>query len=323
MLERKLKLLASHISHMPLLFTLRDSGVAEKEGIELELDIVNLSLDQKLPRKMSDRVSCLLRGEIDFVSGLHHETYVYRAAGDKRFMYLAQTQNAWDDRLITIPEITRPEQLEGKRILTARVSCVLGNLRRALKEAGANPDKVEFIFSGGDTKHPSHVAIDMVARGEIEAANVDIPFDLQARKKGLHSIELPEIPVIHNTTIAASTDFVRQNEESTVAFLRAVVRAIHFFKTEKEKVCEILARELAPLTHLQGDDEVEYLHQQWSRLLCAKPYPHPLAVWNVYQLEVAHDPKVNVIAPWEIWDTHYLREIDDTGFIDELYGPKN
>jgi ABC-type nitrate/sulfonate/bicarbonate transport system substrate-binding protein len=321
MLARKLRLLSSHISHMPLLFTLRDSGVAEQEGVELEVDIVNVSLGQKPPRKMSDRATSLLRGEYDFVSGLHHETYVYRAAGDRRFMYLAQTQNAWDDRLITVPEITRTKELEGKRILTAHVPCVLGNLRRALKEAGANPDKVEFVFSGGDAKHPSHIAIDMVARGEIDAANVDIPFDLQARKKGLRSIELPEIPVIHNTTIAASTDFVRRNEATTLSFLRALVRAIHFFKTEKEKVCEILTRELAPLTHLQSDDEVEYLHQQWSRLLCAKPYPHPLAVWNVYQLEVADDPKLNFIAPWEIWDTHYLREIDDAGFIEELYGP--
>ena len=322
MLTQKLRLLSSHISHMPLLFTLRDSGVAEKEGIELEIDIVNIPSEQKPARKMSDRVSCLLKGEYDFVSGLHHETYSYRAAGDKRFIYLAQTQNAWDDRLITSSEITRPEQLEGKRILTAHVPCVFGNLRMALKQAGADPDKIEFVFSGGDTKHPSHIAIEMVAKGEIDAANIDIPFDLRARKKGLHSIDLPEIPVIHNTTIAASTDFVHSNEQATLSFLRALVRAIHFFKSEKEKVCEILARELAPLIHLQGDDEVEYLHQQWSRLLCAKPYPHPLAVWNVYQLEVAHDPKLNFIAPWEIWDTHYLRAIDDTGFIDDLYGSR-
>jgi hypothetical protein len=319
MLTRKLRLLSSHISHMPLLFTLRDSGVTEKEGFELELDIVNVSLGQKPARKMSDRVSCLLRGEYDFVSGLHHETYAHRAAGDKRLIYLAQTQNAWDDRLVTAPEIDHAKQLEGKRVLTANVPCVFGNLRMALKEAGANPDKVEFIFSGGDTKHPSHIAIDMVARGEIDAANVDIPFDLQARKKGLHAMELPEIPVIHNTTISASTDFVRSNKEATLSFLKALARGIHFFKTEKEKVCEILTRELAPLIHLKSDDEVEYLHQQWSRLLCAKPYPHPLAVWNVYQLEVAHDAKLNFIAPWEIWDTHYLREVDDAGFIDELY----
>ena len=48
--------------------------------------------------------------------------------------------------------------------------------------------------------------------------------------------------------------------------------------------------------------------------------PHPLAVWNVYNLDVAHDPKVNFIGPFEIWDTSLLRDIDDSGYIDELYG---
>ncbi len=97
------------------------------------------------------------------------------------------------------------------------------------------------------------------------------------------------------------------------------IDAIHFFKTQRQKVCEILSRELAPLLHLEGEDEVEYLHEQWSQLLLAKPYPHPLAIWNVYNLDVANDPNVNFIGPLEIWDTHYLRQIDDSGFIDHLY----
>jgi hypothetical protein len=44
-----------------------------------------------------------------------------------------------------------------------------------------------------------------------------------------------------------------------------------------------------------------------------------LAVWNVYDLDIGHDPKSNFISPLEIWDTHYLRVIDDGGFIEELY----
>jgi hypothetical protein len=76
---------------------------------------------------------------------------------------------------------------------------------------------------------------------------------------------------------------------------------------------------VAPLIGLEGDDEVEYLHSQWSTLLCAKPYPEPRAVENLYNLDVAHDPRANFIGPLEVWDTHYLRQIDDSGFIDALY----
>jgi ABC-type nitrate/sulfonate/bicarbonate transport system substrate-binding protein len=191
--------------------------------------------------------------------------------------------------------------------------------------AGVDIAKVEFVLAsrdgeGADSRlavGPS--SIDRIRRNDVDAANVDMPFDLQAKKRGLNAIELPALPVIHNTTICANMDFVRENEPTTVAFLRALIEAVHFFKTEREKSCAIIAREVAPLIGLDGDDEIEYLHDQWSRLLCAKPYPAPDAVTNLYQLDVAHDPRANFIGPLEVWDTHYLRMIDDSGFIDALY----
>ena len=54
-------------------------------------------------------------------------------------------------------------------------------------------------------------------------------------------------------------------------------------------------------------------------MLLRKPYPHPVAIWNVYNLDIAGNPEVNFIGPLEIWDFHYLREIDYSGFIDQLY----
>ena len=312
----KIRMLCSDISHMSLHFVFRDSGVSQKHGFELEVDITKFSQGGRRIRQMKDRAPCLLAGEYEFLSGLHHETYIYRAKGDKRFLYLAQTQNDWDDRLIARKEIREAKQLEGKKIWTSRAPCVGGNLDHALALAGLDTSQVEFIYGSEDR---GHEAVEKVARGELDAANVDIPFDLQAKKRGLNTIQLPSVPVIHNTTICASTEFVWKNEEKVRAFLRALIETVHFFKTEKQKVCEILSRELAPLVHLEGDDEVEYLHREWSKLLSPKPYPHPLAVWNVYNLDVAHDPKVNFISPFEIWDTHYLRQIDDSGFIDALY----
>ncbi|HWP60783.1 MAG TPA: ABC transporter substrate-binding protein [Candidatus Acidoferrales bacterium] len=321
----KIKLLTSSISHMPLHFVFRDSGVAQKHGFELEVDTAKVPQAGKSARTIAERAALLLAGEYQFLSGLHHEPYLYRARGDKRLVFLAQTQNEWDDRLIVRPEITEPRQLEGRRILTGPAPCVSGNLRRALERAGVDASKVEFVFSAREGEGPEsrlavgRTSIDRVRRRDVDAANVDIPFDLIAKREGLNALELPALPVIHNTTICASTDFVKQNEETVLAFLKALIEAIHFFKTEKEKSCAILARELAPLIALGAEEEVEYLHAAWRRLLCAKPYPDPLAVWNLYDLDVAHDPTAKAVAPLETWDLHYVRAIDDSGFIDALY----
>ena len=96
---KKIRLLCSEISHMPLHFVFRDSGVTQKHGFELEVDVATVKLGDGPVRKMSDRAPCLLAGDYEFLSGLHHETYIYRARGDKRFLYLAQTQNDWDDQI--------------------------------------------------------------------------------------------------------------------------------------------------------------------------------------------------------------------------------
>jgi hypothetical protein len=321
----KIKILSSSISHMPLHFVFRDSGVAGKHGFDLDVDIAKVPQRGKKTRTIAERAALLLSGEYQFLSGLHHEPYLYRARGDNRLVFLAQTQNDWDDRLIVRPDIREARQLEGKRILTGPAPCVYGNLRHALERAGVDVSRVEFVFSsregeGEDSRlavGPAGIA--RVRRGEVDAANVDIPFDLQAKKRGLNAIELPSLPVIHNTTICASMDFIRDNEETVIRFLKALIEAVHFFKTEKQKTCAILAREYAPLIGLEGDDEIDYLHEQWSRLLSGKPYPDPSAVSNLYELDVAHDPRANSVGPLETWDTHYVRLIDDSGFIDALY----
>src|SRR5439155_27321348 len=49
------------------------------------------------------------------------------------------------------------------------------------------------------------------------------------------------------------------------------------------------------------------------------PYPLPAAIQNVYDLDVGKDPAMKDIGPMEPWDLHYLRAIDDNGFIDNLY----
>jgi ABC-type nitrate/sulfonate/bicarbonate transport system substrate-binding protein len=312
MIKPVINMLASEISHMPLHLVWRDSGVTQEHGFDLVVHVANAKVGAPL----------LLDGTYDFLSGLHHEPYIYRARGDKRFSYLAQAQNDWDDRIIAREEIQTAKDLEGKKILiTARAPCVYGNLRHSLELAGADLEKIEFVdvVKEGPGRG-SHSAVKQLARGEAAAASVDAPFDLQGEKYGLHRLYVPTVPVIHNATMCANDEWVRKNEDTTIAFLESMIDAIHFFKTEKSKVCSIIEKELAQVIGLEGPDEIEHLQETWAGLLSPKPYPHPLAVWNVYNLDVAHDPAVNHIGPFEIWNTSYLRAIDDSGYIDELYG---
>src|SRR5579862_1234426 len=321
MVNPKVSMLCSSISHMPLHFVWRESGITQKYGFELTVHIAGMSLDGEPKLSMADRAVRLLDGTYDFISGLHHETYIYRAKGDKRFVYLAQTQNDWDDRILVAPDIASAKDLEGKKFyVTSPAPCVFGNLLHSFRLAGVDPDRMEFLGLGRGGRKPSREMVDLLVKGEISGASVDLPFDYTGQQLGLKPLQLPSVPVIHNTTLCANREWVHANEETSKAMLRSLIETIHFFKTEKGKVCEILERHLAPIIDLRTPQEIEHLQEGWAELLSPKPYPHPLAVWNVYNLDVAHNPEFNFIGPFEIWDTSYLREIDDSGFIDELYG---
>ncbi|MCH6546683.1 MAG: ABC transporter substrate-binding protein [Deltaproteobacteria bacterium] len=320
-MAKTVRMLCSHISHMPLHYTFSRSGIPEKYGFSLAVDIVNVEVPGRPYRGFKDRVPALLAGEYEFLSGLHHETYVCRARGEKRLVYLAQTQNRWDDRLVASPKIKTVKELEGKKVIVCslRDPCVIGNLKHGLRLAGIDVETVEFHEAHEVGGVNGRLAVEAVANGKFDAAHVDIPFDLQAKKKGLNALDLPEVPVIHNTTICTTTTFAENNKELTINFLKALIETIHFFKTKKEETVDIIYENLRDKLHLGGRDEAEHLQTEWAKLLTEKPYPHPLAVWNVYDLDVGHDPKVNFIGPFEVWDTHLLRMIDDSGFIDQLY----
>lgn len=313
---RQVALLASDSSHLPLLTVFRECGVTQKYDFEIELDVVG---GAKAPT-MGHRTSLIFAGEIDFVSGLHHETYRARSRGDKRLVYLAQTQNRWDDRLVAASEINGVQDLRGRKIVChSKAPCVLGNFTAILKQFGFRDDeiRIEPIESMAADRRRY---VDRVVAGDASATLVDMPFDLYGKNSGLKIIELPDRPVIHNTTILSTTDYIRENRENVIDFLKALIETIHFFKTNPTKVTAILQKNLTAYYGLTEEQYYRHLQKEWAKLLLIKPYPLPAAIQNVYELDVANDPAMARVAPLEPWDLHYLREIDDSGFIDELYG---
>lgn len=312
---RTLDLLASDPSHLPFLFVFKESRVMEKYGFEIDLHIVG---GAKAPT-MAHRAKLALAGEIDFLSGLHHETYRERAKGEKRLTYLAQAQNNWDDRLVALSTVNGVQDLKGKKITChAKAPCVAGNLRAVLETCGLEPDEIH-IEAVEDSSGKFLQFVDRLTSGEAAAALVDMPFDLYGVKKGLKIVDLPDRPVIHNTTLLATTDYIKQNEETVYAFIKGFIEALHFFKTQPDKVVPILKKNLAKRYGLEDDEYYIHLQREWAKLLSKKPYPLASAIQNVYDLDVGKDPAMRSIGPMEPWDLHYLRVIDDSGFIDRLY----
>jgi hypothetical protein len=76
---------------------------------------------------------------------------------------------------------------------------------------------------------------------------------------------------------------------------------------------------VAPILHLESNEEVELLYREWVDSLERKPYPSIEAIANVFRLAVRRNPEVASFNPLALWTSHYVRELDDSGHIDQLY----
>jgi hypothetical protein len=133
-------------------------------------------------------------------------------------------------------------------------------------------------------------------------------------------IELPEsMAMIEGVTLTTTTTYVNSHEEEVRSLLKALVDAIHFFRTRKRDTLDIINRTCKDLLKFQSGEEQSVFYENQAKSLEPKPYPTLDAVRNVFALAVKRSPEIASFNPLVMWDLHHLRELDDSGYIDRLY----
>ncbi len=67
---------------------------------------------------------------------------------------------------------------------------------------------------------------------------------------------------------------------------------------------------------------LHYTLEKQIELLESRPYPTALAVYHTFEEAIRAYPQIpnlKELNPLSVWDIHWLREIEDSGFIDDLY----
>src|SRR5436309_3490225 len=130
---------------------------------------------------------------------------------------------------------------------------------------------------------------------------------------GLHVLSLDRLPMINGPTLTSTLTTLQKKDRLGERLVKAQVMGIHFARTrrgETEKILEGL-RQRVP--------ECKNVNYRNVAKLLPKPYPDHEGVANAYRLCCMKDPETEEQSPMALWDLHYLRELDDSGFIDEIY----
>jgi len=310
MANHKLRIIYRSNSHAPLWLVADKSGCWHKNGLDVDTS-------PQLVREKA--VESLRSGHVDLISGNHHNLYVRNAKNGEDFVHLAQPTNNWtENKLVVKPGIRSVQDLRGKKIVADKLTSHAGlNIWLYLKQEGLDVDRgdVELVELRGSSEDRWK----KVLSGEFDGTFVTIPHDSRAAKAGAHVIEARAIPMIRGVTLTTKTSFVKSHPEEVRQLTKGLVDAIHFFLTRKQKTLEILKEHATPILKLQSDEEVETLYDEWARSLERKPYPNLEAISNVFKLAVRRDPEIAGYNPLALWDTHFVRELDDSGYIDKLY----
>ena len=105
--------------------------------------------------------------------------------------------------------------------------------------------------------------------------------------------------------------------------IRALIDAIRFVKTKKADTLATIKKHCTELLKMQNDEEWNCFYDTQAASLEVKPYPTLDAIQNVFALALKRDPQIKTFNPLALWDLHYLREIDDSGYINRLYAVNN
>ncbi len=230
---------------------------------------------------------------------------------------LAGWNNLNSYQLITRPEIRKPEDLRGKVIGIGRFGAAADwGLRLILRKLGINETKdVQIIQAGGGG--PATRLGAMEAK-KLDATVLDSPQTVQARRLGFYvladGVELG-IPFLQGGLVTRQA-YIRTHEDIVRRVIAAVVDAIHYAKTNREAALKIIQKYL----RIQDRDALEdayesFVIKQFPRV----PYVSPAAVQTIFDLAAARDPRAKTADPQGFIDMRFVREIEQSGAIDQLY----
>jgi ABC-type nitrate/sulfonate/bicarbonate transport system substrate-binding protein len=297
-------------THLPIWEILDKAGFWNQVGIKVNFSYCDSS---------SEAEAALFSGKIDLISGNHISPYALVARG-KPIVSLASPTNGVSDRVVAREPITSLMQIRGKRVIDTTVldksggyNHIRGNHILYILEAGLELSDVKWIEIADKMSSEFRVAqyeAMKAGEGDVTLVTGDTKRYEQA---GLSVLQLPRLPMINGPTLTTTVTALNKYDRLGERLVLAQVLGIHFARTKKEETEKILEG------LKMREPEARSVSYNSVAKLAAKPYPDHQAVANAYRLCCMKAPEANEISPLAMWDLHYLRQLDNSGFINRLY----
>lgn len=286
------------------IWVVQEKGLLKKQGLDAEVISITAS---------PIALQAMLAGEVDVIVTSVTTLVNSRLAGADTVMILGMVPT-FVDHIITLPSITRVEELKGKTGGVNRIGSTsdLG-LRLALRRLGIDPEKDARIVTAGG--NPERFAA--LSKGVVQFTIMPEPFVREAEKLGFRDfldIGSLKIPFWWNGVLTREA-IIKSKRPVVAKFARAMTEALHFLKTEKEASKAIFSKNLR-LTDPEG---LERAYKAYSGVFPQAPYPTPDGVKTLLDDMAPRNPKAAAADPKTFVDMSFVQELEAAGFIKQLY----
>ncbi|MEA2642403.1 MAG: hypothetical protein QOF51_3797 [Chloroflexota bacterium] len=157
-----------------------------------------------------------------------------------------------------------------------------------------------------------------VVSGECVATFMSSLYLPHALEAGLHLLETPPLEVIGQFAQACLTSFAAANDDLLNRYVKAVIHALCLMKLQPTAALEIAAGEPMKLMKIADTAELARAFESIVAPLQLKPYPTPEALTHTYEIALVEYPSAEGLNPLAMWDVHWVKQLDDSGFVDDL-----
>ncbi|MSP40017.1 MAG: hypothetical protein EXR70_16125 [Deltaproteobacteria bacterium] len=299
---------ASVSSSMLSVWAAQEQGIFAKHGIDAQLILI---------RGGSTLVASLLTGEIQlaFTSGVS----VLGAAAqgvDVKMLTSISSRVGW--KLIASPQIKSAADLRGKRF---GVQSIVGSTwmyaMLALEQLSLEPKRDNITFLPiGDPVTIGH----SLEAGRIDAAVLDPPLSRRLTSKGFSQlVDLAKTNAsFPGLGVGVTRNYLAQQPATIEKIVAALTESLAFVQLPANKAVTLKIL----MKHLRISDPAvaEDGYQDHVSTLNRKPYPSLDGLRSAQRLMAQQNPKIAALKVEDLVDARFVGKLDESGFIDRLYG---
>ena len=301
---RRLKLAYRDHDRTPVIFCVKEMAARH---YDIDVEVLRI-------KGTEEYEAALFNGSSDII--IEHLEYLYEEAakGKKVTLFCAPSKGA-NLALLVPGHIQRPEEFKGKTV-AVRSSGQPHAIALWLRMMGLEKEVKTLLVKDGEVGRWGQWK--KVAAGECIGTFLSPLYLPEALAAGLKVLPVPEIPIVGHFAQACLSGFARGNPELLRDYVKAVVHATCLLIFRRNEALRIVAAEPMSRMNIQGTEEMERQVDAIVKGLKAKPYPTPQAIANSYEIATMEYPGAKGLNPLALWDLHWLKELDDEGFIDSL-----